>query len=108
MRTITLLSAVVFFAQVSFAQEFKPDTSMTRRIREEGLNHSQVMDIAFYLTDASGPRLEGSPGFFRAANWAKNKLSSWGFENASLEPWGDWGKELGITEILPCPHRAVL
>jgi hypothetical protein len=65
---------------------------MIGRIRNEGLNHSQVMEIAFYLTDASGPRLMQSPGYFRAANWAKNKLTEWGLENARLEPWGDWGK----------------
>jgi hypothetical protein len=33
-----------------------------------------------------------SPGFFRAANWAKNTLQQWGLENAALEPWGSFGK----------------
>jgi len=33
-----------------------------------------------------------SPGYFKAANWAKAKLASWGLENANLEPWGIWGK----------------
>jgi hypothetical protein len=74
------------------AQDEKLDTAMISKIRDEGLNHSQVMDIAFYLTDASGPRLMESPGFFRAANWAKDKFTSWGLVDARLEPWGDWGK----------------
>ena len=65
---------------------------MISRIRNEGLNNSQVMDIAFYLTDANGPRLQGSPGYTKAANWSKNKLTEWGLKNAQLESWGVWGK----------------
>ena len=30
------------------------------------------MDIAFHLTDVSGPRLTASPGFMKAVEWAKN------------------------------------
>jgi carboxypeptidase Q len=74
-----------------FAQSDKPDVTMMAKIREEGLNHSQVMEIVFNLTDANGPRLMQSPGYFKAANWAKNKLTSWGLENAKLEAWGPWG-----------------
>ena len=75
-----------------FAQNENPDTAMIAKIRNEGMNHSQVMEIAFQLTDASGPRLMQSPGYFRAANWAKTKLSSWGLVNSNLEAWGKWGK----------------
>src|ERR1700722_1053767 len=99
MRKLFILPALLFSAILVFAQDEKIDTGMIRKIRNEGLNNSQVMEIAFYLTDASGPRLEGSPGFFRAANWAKNKLSSWGFENAALEPWGDWGKSWELQKF---------
>jgi carboxypeptidase Q len=89
----------LFFAANSFAQDEKLDMTIIQKIRNEGLNNSQVMEIVFFLTDASGPRLEGSPGFFRAANWAKNKLSSWGLENARLEPWGDWGKSWELQKF---------
>ena len=75
-----------------FAQHEKQDEAMLAKIRNEGLNHSQVMDIAFYLTDANGPRLMQSPGYFKAANWAKTTLGSWGLQQVSLEPWGHWGK----------------
>lgn len=64
---------------------------VTAKIKNEGLQQSKVMDFAFHLTDASGPRLTNSPGFFRAANWAKNKLTEMGLANATLEPWGDFG-----------------
>jgi carboxypeptidase Q len=75
-----------------FAQTENLDMAMMEKIRDEGLNHSQVMDIVFNLTDANGPRLMQSPGYFKAANWAKTKLSSWGLANANLEAWGNWGK----------------
>src|SRR6201995_1551887 len=74
-----------------FAQD-TPDPTMTQRIREEGMNHSQVMDIAFHLTDVSGPRLSGSPGLKRAQDWAVEQLKSWGMVNAKREDWGKFGK----------------
>src|SRR5438270_7065860 len=75
----------------SFAQE-PVDAAMVQKIREEGLNHSKVMETAFYLTDVSGPRLAGSPGLKRAQNWAVNQLKTWGLANAKLEAWGKFGK----------------
>ncbi len=66
-------------------------TDATAKIRKEGLDNSKVMDIAFHLTDVSGSRLTNSPGFFRAANWAKEELIKMGLENAAIEPWGDFG-----------------
>ena len=74
------------------AQDEKIDNATIEKIRQEGLQHSQVMDIAFHLTDASGPRLTGSPGFNRAANYAKQQLTQWGLTGAMLDPWGDFGK----------------
>jgi len=75
----------------AFAQD-TPDPVMTAKIREEGLKHSQVMDIAFHLTDASGPRLAGSPGLKRAQDWAVSTLKSWGLVNTARESWGKFGK----------------
>lgn len=75
----------------AFAQEFV-DTAMVKKIRNEGLNHSKVMETAFYLTDASGPRLAGSPSLKRAQDWAVNQLKTWGLVNAAREPWGKFGK----------------
>jgi len=73
------------------AQE-KVDEEAVKKIRKEGLENSKVMDIAFHLTDVSGPRLQGSPGFMRAAKYSREKLKEWGLENVQLEPWGEFGK----------------
>jgi hypothetical protein len=70
----------------------KIDLETISKIRNEGMNNSKVMDIAFQITDVSGPRLTNSPGFARAANWAKDELKKWGLENANLEPWGEFGR----------------
>src|SRR3984957_20011765 len=75
----------------AFAQE-PVDTAIVRKIRDEGLNHSKVMETAFYLTDASGPRISGSPELKHAQDWAVNQLKSWGLVNATREPWGKFGK----------------
>jgi len=75
----------------AFAQE-PVDTVMIKKIRDEGLNHSKVMETAFYLTDASGPRISGSPELKHAQDWAVNQLTTWGLVNAQREPWGKFGK----------------
>ena len=74
------------------AQSENIDTAAMRKIRTEGLQNSHVMDIIFHLTDVSGPRLTSSPGYFRAANYAKETLAGWGLQNSALDPWGDFGK----------------
>jgi carboxypeptidase Q len=85
----SLLTAGISFAAV--AQEVV-DQAIVQKIREEGLNHSQVMKTAFYLTDVAGPRLSGSPGLKNAQNWALKELQGYGLVNGKLEPWGKFGK----------------
>lgn len=82
-----LLLLAVFIIKAGFSQ-----SDATDKIKNEGLQHSGVMNFAFHLTDVSGPRLTNSPGFFRAANWAKDELMKMGLQNVALEPWGDFGK----------------
>ena len=89
---VGIFLSLVFYSVILFGQRGDRDSLMIAKIREEGFRHSQVMDIAFHLTDANGPRLMQSPGYFRAAEWAKTQLNYWGLENAQLEAWGKWGK----------------
>src|SRR6266496_3571480 len=62
------------------------------RIRDEGLNHSQVMQTLTHLTEVIGPRLTGSPNLKRANEWTRDKMTSWGLTNAHLEAWGPFGR----------------
>lgn len=87
-----LLFAFTICTSFAFAQQEKVDMDVMKRIREEGLQHSQVPMIAHYITDVSGPRLTNSEGYKRASNWAVNTLKSWGLADAHLEPWGEFGR----------------
>jgi carboxypeptidase Q len=89
-----LLFSGLFIAAFSgsvFAQS-EADQAMLAKIRDEGMNRSQVMQTAFYLTDVSGPRLAGSPELKHAQEWAVSQLKSWGMSNAAREAWGKFGK----------------
>ncbi len=69
-----------------------PATDPVARIRDEGLNRSEVMATLSYLTDIVGPRLTGSPQLRRASEWARERFTTWGLTNAALEPWGPFGR----------------
>ena len=62
------------------------------RIKEEGLQRSQVMDTLWYLTDVHGPRLTNSPAIRAAAAWAEGRLRDWGISNVREETWGPFGR----------------
>lgn len=61
-------------------------------IKAEGINRSQLMQTLTYLTEIIGPRLTNSPNFRRASVWTRDRLASWGLQNAHLEPWGPFGR----------------
>ena len=73
------------------------DWGVMSRIRDEGLNHSQVMDTLGQLTDVLGPRLTGSPGLKKANEWTREQLEKWGLANAHLEAWGPFGRGWSYT-----------
>ena len=62
------------------------------RIKDEGLNRSQVMQTLSYLSDVIGPRLTASPGMKRANEWTRDQLTKFGLQNAHLESWGPFGR----------------
>jgi carboxypeptidase Q len=57
------------------------------RIKAEGLQHSQVMELCSWLSDVYAPRLTGSPTAQKAADWAVAKMKEWGLTNVRIEPW---------------------
>ena len=70
----------------------KPDLEAIYKIKDEGINHSHVMEIESYLTDVYGPRLTGSPDAREAAGWATKTMTDWGLANVHLEEWGPFGR----------------
>ena len=74
------------------AESTKAVTDPIERIKDEGLNRSQLMATLSYLTDVIGPRLTGSPNLKRANEWTCQTLTKWGLANAHLEAWGPFGK----------------
>ncbi len=87
------------------------DAEMVKKIREEGLERSKVMESISYLTDVYGPRLTGSPLTRIAGEWTKDKLAEWGLENSHLESWGPFGRGWtleGSTVNLVEPHFSSL
>ncbi len=62
------------------------------RIKDEGMNRSQVMQTLSYLSDVIGPRLTASPNAKRANEWTRDRLTSWGLQNGHLEAWGPFGR----------------
>ena len=71
----------------------KIDTLILKKIKSEGLDHSQVMEVMGYLTDVHGPRLTNSPGYKNAAAYAKSKLEGLGLSNVHYDVWDeDFGR----------------
>ncbi|MEO7658278.1 MAG: M20/M25/M40 family metallo-hydrolase [Pyrinomonadaceae bacterium] len=62
------------------------------KIKDEGMNRSQVMQHLSYLTDVIGGRLTNSPNMKRANEWTRDTMAKWGMTNAKLEAWGPFGR----------------
>ncbi|MGE0103101.1 MAG: M20/M25/M40 family metallo-hydrolase [Blastocatellales bacterium] len=61
------------------------DLATIGKIRDEGLNRSQVMEHIVWLSDVYGPRLTGSPAIRQASKWAQKKFAEWGLTNIREE-----------------------
>ena len=86
------------------------DLAMYQRIRDEGLEHSRIMEYASALSDDIGPRLTGSPNMAKANAWTRDQLTAMGCVNAHLEDWGDFGmgwQQLNTWVRMTSPDTAV-
>ena len=82
------------------------------QIKDEGFNHSQVMEIMSYLSDVYGPRLTNSPNIKQAADWAMGKMKEWQLANVHLEQWGPFGRgwsneRFSLQAISPRPFPLI-
>jgi carboxypeptidase Q len=89
----SIIVALILVPLLGFAQSGAPQTDwdMVARIREEGLQRSQVWDIVGYMTDVIGPRLTLSQDMKKGHAWAKETFAKMGLENIALEPFMDYG-----------------
>ncbi len=88
---LLLLFAVPGAATAQVARE-AVDLGVVQRIRQEGLEHSHIPEMAHHLTEVIGPRLTGSPGMKQANEWTAQTFRDWGLANVQVEPWGEFGR----------------
>jgi carboxypeptidase Q len=89
---VLLFTLVVPYAAFAQQPQQPPEDPVIARIKDEGMNHSQVMQTLSYLSDVIGPRLTASPNMKRACEWTRDTMTKWGMQNAHLEAWGPFGR----------------
>ncbi len=99
LRTIGCAVALSALTTLPFAAQEPAGAGIDAKIRDEGMNHSQVMRTLHYLSDVYGPRLTGSPQLEAAGQWAIKEMQGWGMKNGHLEPW-DFGHPGWVNERL--------
>jgi hypothetical protein len=90
MRLVTalLLSAPIALAMpisVLPAAAQQVDRNAINRVLDEGMNRSEVMDTAAYLTDRIGGRMTNSPQMRAAERWTQQRFRDWGLSNVRAE-----------------------
>ena len=75
-----------------------PDVAMTERIKEEGRERSQALDLYHTLTDVYGARLTGSPAYTAAAEWARSRFQDWGLGDPRLESF-EFGRGWSLAKL---------
>jgi carboxypeptidase Q len=79
------------------------DAATLAKIRDEGLNRSQVEKTFAQFTEVIGPRLTGSPSLRSAADYSVGSLKSWGLTDPRLEAWEfgrGWTLDRSYVEII--------
>ncbi len=87
------------FGQAATPAVYTAPKETIDKIRDEGMNRSQVMPTLSYMTDVIGARLTGSPGMKRANEWTRDKMKEWGMQNARLESWGPFGRGWSVRKF---------
>ena len=98
MKKFFLLLLSLTFSLSIQSQESKT-TDVIDIIKKHGMEKSNVMEIAHWITDYNGPRLTGSPGLDNATKWVVEELNSWGMNNVHLQEWGPFGRGWEMTHF---------
>ena len=75
-KSAALTAGFVLCLSIVTASQEAVDLGVVDRIKTEAFARSEVMEHLRQLTDVHGPRLTGSPGFEKAAQWATERLNA--------------------------------
>jgi len=90
-KTVWTFLVLLPLTALSMNETPNVDWAMVAKIREQGFQRSQVMEIAGYISDVLGARLTLSADMKKAQAWAKGFMEKIGLENAAIEPFMDYG-----------------
>lgn len=107
-----ILCSMLGLGLAGAAQSQTPaERNLLARLHSEAFEHSQAQAVFDMLTVTIGPRLTASPAYRRAAEWTRDRLASYGLENARLEPWQfgrGWTLEKLTVEMIGPRYLALL
>ncbi len=96
MKKVLLIGAYFLCSTFAISQTVE---DMVNAIEKEGIENSQLEQLAYELMDLNGPRLVGTPEMKSAHDWAVNTYKKWGI-SAENQQWGTWkGWQRGITHV---------
>ena len=108
-RALPLAAALLAAALPAGAQQVV--VAAIEKLKAEGFQRSQVMEVASWLTDVHGPRLTNSPQARAAGDWVVETLQGWGMQNVALEwfPFGrGWHNERTVAHVVsPTPYPVI-
>jgi carboxypeptidase Q len=102
-RSLRAVAALAALTATLSAQPRPNADDTLARIRQEGLDRSEVQALFATLTDEIGPRLTGSPAHKRAAEWARDRMREFGLSAPTLEPWNfgrGWVLDRVVVEMV--------
>lgn len=112
-RLLVALSATACLAAASAAMAQPVDRVAVNGIVDQGMNHSEVMQTAAWLTDRIGGRLTNSPQMRQAEAWTQQQFRDWGLSNVRAEGfefgrgWSIVRSSARMTEPRPLDLRII-
>lgn len=107
----SLIGAASLLGRPALATQGDGDPAAIARIRTEGLEHSQILDVFTHLTTVIGPRLTNSPAHRRAVEWTRQHMADMGLANVHTEPWTfgrGWEVESVSIEMLEPRYKRLI
>lgn len=112
LRSMAVLAVAVLVTSSPVSPQEPVHWDVVSRIREEGLQRSQVMDMVGYMSDVLGPRLTASPSMRKAQEWAQQKMQEVGLENVVIERAGahgvNWDNEYTSLHMMTPDYQPLI